>query len=364
MEKHVGALERWSLQKDLVIDGTRLADGAGFARIAAISVDVRGRIAVVDAGDNRVIIFSPSGEIERIVGRKGAGPAEFSRPAAIAFVEGTDRILVRDEGNARVQLIDMGGAPVRALESYPLQGFSSGKSQPWFVSKDGTWFEEGSVLDQASRAVRVTRVHRSRTASMLSVDTIVTPDGASSGGVVVQNEQKDAQGKVIGISEQRIMQPFGSRWLRAFGPAGTRADVVTSAYRVRIYDANERLVHSVVRSVDPVAVSASERVQALKTLSKFGPQAPIVPKYKAPITAIGWSREGTLWIERAASEGAPKGVDVYNSVGVQLAVADAPESLDLSSGIFWINGTHVFFVVRDIDGLESVVRARINRQRR
>ncbi|HEY0037993.1 MAG TPA: 6-bladed beta-propeller, partial [Longimicrobium sp.] len=63
-------------------------DSAPIVRISGIDVDDRGRILIGDVSEGDVKLFAPTGELIRIIGRKGAGPGEFSAPRYPRFGPG------------------------------------------------------------------------------------------------------------------------------------------------------------------------------------------------------------------------------------------------------------------------------------
>ena len=67
-----------------------------------IAVNENNEIAVTEAGNHRIQVFSSNGTHLRSFGRKGDQQGEFDRPVGIAFHN--DNILVADRGNRRVQL--------------------------------------------------------------------------------------------------------------------------------------------------------------------------------------------------------------------------------------------------------------------
>ncbi len=85
--------------------------GEGWYGPRGVAVAADGTVAVTDTGNKRLVLFSTvMGEVEtRIVGREGPGPGEFVEPVGLAWV-GTDRLLVCDTGNRRLQVLDGAGA--------------------------------------------------------------------------------------------------------------------------------------------------------------------------------------------------------------------------------------------------------------
>ncbi|MCB9511804.1 MAG: hypothetical protein H6695_16595 [Deferribacteres bacterium] len=65
-----------------------------------VTVDLQGNIFVVDAAQNRLFKFSPSGEEQQSFGEVGTGEKQFDAPHGVAFFDQT--LYVADTGNNRI----------------------------------------------------------------------------------------------------------------------------------------------------------------------------------------------------------------------------------------------------------------------
>jgi sugar lactone lactonase YvrE len=79
-----------------------LRDPKGF------TLDREGRLYVVDAGNNNVVVFNPDGTVARMLGRPGSGDGELKEPWGIA-VAADGSIFVADTWNHRIQKFDAEG---------------------------------------------------------------------------------------------------------------------------------------------------------------------------------------------------------------------------------------------------------------
>ena len=96
------------------------AETAFFAP-SAIGFDGGNRLHVLDTGNARVQVFSPSHRHLRTLGREGEAPGELSSPSAMwVFPDG--EVIVSDTGNRRLQPFGPSGEPREpvALEYPPL----------------------------------------------------------------------------------------------------------------------------------------------------------------------------------------------------------------------------------------------------
>lgn len=86
---------------------------------ASITVGIAGEWYIPDASQNRVLVFSPSGSLIRILGRQGQGPGEFSGvgPFGVAV---DSLVLIPDFGGRRLNVYHATGA---AIGSIPYDGY-------------------------------------------------------------------------------------------------------------------------------------------------------------------------------------------------------------------------------------------------
>jgi hypothetical protein len=82
-----------------------------------IEVDLsRSLICIADSGNDRVLVFDFDGELQKIVGRSGQGPAEFSNPTGLDILEdGT--LAVADINNNRIQLFDKSWEFIKSINT-------------------------------------------------------------------------------------------------------------------------------------------------------------------------------------------------------------------------------------------------------
>lgn len=349
---------RWRATVDLTIGGTDATDDASLGRISGLAVDRGGRIYVADASDDQIRVFSPAGAPVARIGRTGSGPLEFKHLATISI--GPDQLLwVRDEGNARMLGINAAVTPPLGVKNVPLSPFTGGSHMPIAFEPDGSFVDETIWYDKSMDAFRPLRLLRNAQGVVSRTDTLPVPAGAFAAVGKETKVQKDASGTQTGISQRYFFQPHGGVWLRAYGPNGIRADVVTSRYEVRVLDAAGQLIRTITRDPPRVALSAREKHAADSSLRVAGGNAPFgVPSAKAPILAVAWSSEGRLWVERAVADGQLREADVFDGVGRYIAVAEWPRDVGLATGFPVIVGNTLTAVAADANGNERIVRLR------
>lgn len=349
---------RWLGAVELSLGGADADERTSFGRVAGIAVNATGRMYVADAQDSQIRAFSPEGGLLARIGRAGAGPLEFKRLSGIGF--SPDGLLwIRDEGNARMLAANVTSVPASNVKTVPLVQFTGGNRRPLRFFADGSTADETIWFDKAMETFRPIRLRRSSAGAIMRTDTVKVPAGAFAAVHKIVRTNKDANGKPNGMAERYYFQPFGGEWLRAYGPGGVRADVVTSRYDVRIVDGEERMIRTLTRRVPPVPLSARERRSADSTMNATRAQLPFgVPATKAPIVGLMYGEEGQLWIERAMPDGAPREADVFDRNGKLLAIAEWPRTMDLYNGFPVIVGTTVVASVLDDDDVPRLVRVR------
>jgi hypothetical protein len=100
---------RW--RQDLSIGEVDGPSELVFGRIVALAVAEDGRILATDGQIPTVRVFAPDGTYLRSLGRRGKGPGELENPDAGLAILNDARVVVRDKGNARLQVYSPEGEP-------------------------------------------------------------------------------------------------------------------------------------------------------------------------------------------------------------------------------------------------------------
>ena len=83
-----------------------------------LSIAEDGRVFVADTHQQRVMVFSPEGEILMQFGTYGTGPGEFIYPTDVAFGPGGRLYVSEYGGNDRIQVFEADGTYVHAIGSF------------------------------------------------------------------------------------------------------------------------------------------------------------------------------------------------------------------------------------------------------
>ena len=120
-------------------------DANNFPCSLGIAVSDRDEIAVTDLRQNKVQIFSGTGNFVRSFGRQGTGPGEFIRPIGIA-INTIRKTFIADTGNSRIQIFNEAGEFIGMFGENQL-------SNPWGLSKDS----DGNIIvaDSGNRLIKL-----------------------------------------------------------------------------------------------------------------------------------------------------------------------------------------------------------------
>jgi len=100
---------RHRVQK-LVPDGTFIAQWApGFYGPRRITIGPDDSIYVVDSGHNRIVKFSPDGQVLASWGSEGSGDGQFKGLSSVAIDPTNNKVYVADPLNRRIQVFDSNG---------------------------------------------------------------------------------------------------------------------------------------------------------------------------------------------------------------------------------------------------------------
>ena len=104
----------------LVVGSEDASKGEQLSHIRGVAIDDHGRLIVLDAGEHRLVVISPTGKRLQYLGRRGAGPGEFLSPMAIT-VTAKGRVFVVDPQTSRLTEYVASPDSVRYVRDWPLQ---------------------------------------------------------------------------------------------------------------------------------------------------------------------------------------------------------------------------------------------------
>jgi hypothetical protein len=168
-----------------------------------------------------------------------------------------------------------------------------------------------------------------------------------------------------GPNSRTLFQPFGARALITDGPGGISAISSADGSKLRWYSWQGRLIATVERRFVNRSLSAEERNEAAKELTRIAKaygkpvdQLPFgIPDVVPPIAAMDFDTQGRLWVTRTKGRGLPSESEVYGPNGSLLFVARWPSLSDIHfTGVARDNDAWAY--VKSMNGNTQIARVR------
>ncbi len=347
-----------------------------FGRISAINVGAGGTIYAVDAQVPELRAYGPDGRFLRTLGRPGEGPGEIKGPDGGLAVLSDGRILLRDPGNARIQVYAPDGT---ALETWSIRG-TFNTSSPLFRDRADNVYTQILVdprADIRDWVIGLVRIGPDGAPG----DTLLPPDaGYQAAELEARTGDKDDQ------NVSRTGVPFAPSEQWTLHPEGWFVHGISDAYRFTLLRPGSPLV--VERSAEPAPATdgekAEEEARVTRNLRMTQPNwrwnGPAMPDRKPFFRRLYAGRDGRVWVEvplagvEVEDPGydprnpeavpdrwrEPVAFDVFETDGTYLGRVRAPVELSTSpTPVF--DGDRVWAVTRDELGVQRVVRFHVER---
>jgi sugar lactone lactonase YvrE len=341
-----GQGEAWTLVPELTI-GAEDGDGADvFGQVAALEMDARGRIYVVEGQAHEVRVFDAAGRHVRTLGRKGGGPGEFDQPAAAFWKDG--HLWVVDQGNARFTVFDTAGTLV-ATHRRGTGGFM------WFpwpgrVDRQGRIHDLLPLPTQGDFRTGLARLDT----AFAAADTFVIPESKGNYFELVRGRGRTRTTVPFTPSRTVQLDRDGNVWTADDG-----------TYRLSLVSFDGDTLRTVEKEHTPVPVTGEERDSALARLKWFRDQGGTVDASRIPGTKPAFGtvypdENGYLWVApQRAGEGARLAFDVFDPDGRYLGLVEPP--VDLQPFALLIRGDVMLALVDDEMDIPRVIRLRIQK---
>lgn len=333
-----------------------------FNRITGLHELSDGRVVVVDANDESVLLvdFASDGAVQ--LGRKGSGPGEYRFPMRLLRLGG-DSIGIEDGGNGRILVVTAKarlsgilspfgtrpGSPASARGEHPTASDNQGRLYALAFSP----FHPGATQPDSAR------IERWRV-------------GASAREPVAYVPLLPAELRVTLPGEGTRAFITSPQW--AVGPEGQMAIVHPRPYSVHLIDAKGTRVPGQPIPYQRIRVSAEDKRQWRAERSRPVPvtimtpsgvssaglrpmlvQEPVQwPDYLPPFLdhAVRFDPDGLLWIQRTVPAGRPELFDVVDARGRVVEQVSAPAR----SRIVGFGRSSIYLVRLDPDDQEFLER--------
>ncbi|HVH54969.1 MAG TPA: 6-bladed beta-propeller [Vicinamibacterales bacterium] len=357
-----------------LVDEMRIAPSADdtslFGEVSEVEVGLDGRIYAFDYTANTLFLFDSSGALVRKVGRKGSGPGEFSSGNGMVVLP-DGRVAIWDAGNARISFLSADG---ELATSWTItSGFSTNDglrtdgSGALFIRRPVTAPREGEILGRMG-LVRI------RDGGSFG-DSLIPPD------LPVERIAYIAESNG-GRAQYGPMHAASFLW--AWHPEGYFVSANGGKAEIEVSRAAPQKALRIVRDATPVSVSAEERawdqeritIALRRNVPGWTWSGPAIPDTKPPISRLSVARDGTIWARVATpSERIPESelepqmpnrlpraifreataYEVFGAGGRFLGRVDFPPRSTLIDA----DGSTVWLLQRDADGLPAIVRTRV-----
>jgi len=341
--------------------------------IVALAVDDRERVFALDGQASVTRGYDAAGRHVGDWGRRGNGPGELAGPDAGLVMLSDGRLVVRDPGNARLQLFDPESGD---LEQWPVISGGFRTLDPMRVNAGDTIYTfavmnmDDASPDQWQRGLL--GIYEGGV-----VDSVVRPDiGFQAAEVMVRGER--------GVNFSVV--PFSPREHAEWHRDGFWIHGIADRYALTLLDPTGPI--RIERDVPPVQVKAAERTwhrgDLTRRMRQFDPawtwNAPDISEEKPAYGGIWAAEDGRIWVQRPG-EGvrtenpnydpedpentAPEFTwsdshlfDVFERDGTFLGTVRAPDNLQQNPRPV-LRGDHVWGIAADEFGTQRIVRYRI-----
>jgi len=347
-----------------------------FGRVSSLAVGADGTIYAVDAQVPELRAYGPDGAFLRTLGRPGEGPGEIKGPDGGLAILSDGRVLLRDPGNARIQVYASDGEP---LETWSIRGGFNTSNPLYRDTADNVYTQilvdpRADIRDWVIGLVRIGP-------DGVPLDTVIPPDaGYEPAELEARSGDKDDQ------NVSRTGVPFAPSEQWTLHPRGWFIHGISDAYKLTILRPGSPLI--IERAADAAPVTpgekAEEEARVTRNLRMTQPSwrwnGPAMPDRKPYFRRLYAARDARIWVEVALAgvevedptydpkdpEAVPDrwrepvAFDVFETDGTYLGRVRAPLGFS-SSPTPVFDGDHVWATTRDELGVQRVVRFRVER---
>lgn len=296
-----------------------------------------GAVLVADFSEPAVYLISAVGKSAKVIGRKGAGPSEYTSPSRLFPLPG-DSTLILDRDADRYLVVDPNG---KIVSTTPFPAETKGYGQ-LTRSVDGlgrVYFQSSFVAQSETGPNTLPILRWNRPAIRIdSVATVMMPTPKVTEGKLPSGEQ----------AVTRRLMPFSAAddWMVA--PSGRIAVLSPSPYRLTWHELNGKSTVGAAVAFQPVPVTDQDR----KAYEPKGPPFRLIyPETKPPFvsTTMVVDHLSRVWVQRSVAAGAKtRQWDVFDAAGK--LIATVPLSSDRK--ILTVTARFIYVIHRDADDVQ------------
>lgn len=319
-------------------------DDVFLSRVWDIGVDSRGRVYLIDVGQEGVVALNPELTYERTIGREGEGPGEFLYPFQVQLLPG-DSVMVWDPRLQRSTV------------------FAAGSEEPAYVHSPGTQ----DRIDVAWRLSGQGRyIANSRPA--------FTPDASDEGRTQLLRFVREDAGQVLdevfaefpddeGLVFRRrgtVMvggHPFGRQSLLEIYAGDRIVHASSDALEVRIIDLQGRVEVDFAHETTPIGVTREELDKAVE--EQVDPLGGVLrdgaPYVWPTLTGLVVDDEDHIWLGIRRTDPSTREWAAFTPDGTHLMSVALPTGFEVHA----IRGVRIVGVLEDELGVPRVMAYRL-----
>jgi hypothetical protein len=374
-----------TLVEEVTIGELDAQDEYSFGGINELEAAEDGRIYVFDRQVPALREYDAAGKFVRTIGRKGAGPGEYTQANGVA-IHRDGRIVLWDAGTAHINVYRPDGT---FITSWPLPGGSGFyTSGALFVDTAGNTYARTRIGDPP-------KDNAAASGRMFGTTGLVKwdRDGKIVDSLTPPPQTVEPQSLVAsrdgGTSVSSV--PFSPRHMWVWSPLGYFISAQSDRYSI-IFDPPDGPVRRVEREAKPVSLDGDERAyyeeRSTASMRMTDPawrwSGPSIPTVKGAINSLAPADDGRIWVSVAQpGQRVPEGelppppqvrvgdvnavkmppvrwrdpsvYDVFDPTGYYLGRVAAPPKTTFRT----MRGDQVWAVRRDSLDVEQVVRFRV-----
>jgi len=265
-----------------------------FGEIVSLARAADGTIYVMDRQVPALRVYEPDGTYRTTFGRAGEGPGEYQQPDGGLNVLSDGRIVLRDPGNARIQVFSPTGEAVgawrtrgRFFTSRRMVVDSQDRSHALILLDP-----EASVSDWTMGLVQVNP-------DGTMGDTLEIPDTPWEEPTIEASHESEGGGTSMSVNGV----PFGPTENAVLSPGGYFIHAISTDYTLTLLREDQPLLK--IRKVfEPVPVAAGEKAEeeaaAIRNMRYTDPNwrwnGETIPDVKPPFSNFYAGDDGTIWV--------------------------------------------------------------------
>ena len=347
-----------------------------FGNVVSVAMGPDGTIYVMDRQVPALRVYNSDGTYRTTFGRGGEGPGEYEQPDGGMNVLSDGRVVLRDPGNARMQVFSPEGED---LDTWRIRG--------------GFFTSRRMVVDAHDRSHALILLDPEASVSDWKTGLVqINPDGTMGDTLVIPDTpweeptieatRDDGEGNTS-MSVNTV--PFGPQENAVLSPEGYFIHGINLDYTITLLRTEEAPLQ-IKKAYEPVPVASGEKneeeARAIRNMRGTDPTwrwngAPI-PDVKPPYDRFYAGDDGTIWVrvhtpgirveDPAYDPADPESIpdewrepvlyDVFESDGTYLGAARGPQGISrYSQPIF--TRDWVLAIVRDELDVQRIVRYRV-----